>query len=52
VKRKKIKRLLDSMITSIMEMFEGVQGKDFSFNHDRDEMCGIRIATEETSTLK
>lgn len=51
VKRKKIKKLIDSMSSSLMELFESNQNfKSFSFG-PKDDFSHIRLATEETTAI-
>lgn len=51
VKRKKIKKLIDQMSSSLMEMFEShTSYSDFSFAGDRNDFCQMRLVTDDATT--
>ena len=54
VKRKKIKKLVDSMSSSLMEMFDShTHMREISFALDKNDFNSLRFVTEEaTAPLK
>lgn len=50
VKRKKIKKLIDSMYNAVMEAVDGTQSHCTVFNHKKDQFSTINLEVDDITT--